>query len=464
MRSIFSEQDTEAFYDREDAKYRSFWDEEGSLHWGYLPPSHDGPASLVFKQGCERWNTMMLEASGINASSRVLDLGCGNGNTAIWLAQKTGCEVVGVDLSGVRVQNARDKVTALGGDLNVSFVKGSVLDLPLEDNTFTHAWSQATFYHVPQRVGALREAYRVLQDKGVLVFDDLVSPTRDVNFNALKFVYERLLFQPEMSHADYLAALRQHGFFVRQQLDLSQHLNGNYDLLSHMAADSYPELSDAYRHMCEAIHEGQVGWSFFRAVKIADCLSWVYEGDATTPLHEKYDTWAQRYDSDLATSYRDCPAQAAALLDQFAPHDASILDAGCGTGLVAEALTALGHTDLTGMDQSAEMLAAAARKGLYQQLEQHDLHDAALPYPAGTFDAVTAIGVFTFNHVRPAALGKLVAMLKPGGLLIVSARADYMAQTPGFAHELETQPLTLLARQDLLIFEQEQICIFALRK
>ena len=34
MTSRFSEQETEAFYDAEDALYRSFWDSDGSLHWG----------------------------------------------------------------------------------------------------------------------------------------------------------------------------------------------------------------------------------------------------------------------------------------------------------------------------------------------------------------------------------------------------------------------------------------------
>ena len=36
MQSKFTEQDTENFYDAEDVLYRSFWDEEGSLHWGYF--------------------------------------------------------------------------------------------------------------------------------------------------------------------------------------------------------------------------------------------------------------------------------------------------------------------------------------------------------------------------------------------------------------------------------------------
>ena len=34
MSSRFTEQETETYYDSEDAIYRSFWDEDGSVHWG----------------------------------------------------------------------------------------------------------------------------------------------------------------------------------------------------------------------------------------------------------------------------------------------------------------------------------------------------------------------------------------------------------------------------------------------
>ncbi len=32
----FTEADTEAYYDHEDSLYQSFWDSEGSVHWGYF--------------------------------------------------------------------------------------------------------------------------------------------------------------------------------------------------------------------------------------------------------------------------------------------------------------------------------------------------------------------------------------------------------------------------------------------
>ena len=39
MSSRFTEQETESYYDSEDAIYRSFWDEDGSVHWGVFDES-----------------------------------------------------------------------------------------------------------------------------------------------------------------------------------------------------------------------------------------------------------------------------------------------------------------------------------------------------------------------------------------------------------------------------------------
>lgn len=77
----FSEADTEAFYDIEDSLYRSFWDSEGSLYWGYFENLTEAkPKNFI--TACKRWNEYMLSQSGIKKDSRVLDLVCGNGNTA----------------------------------------------------------------------------------------------------------------------------------------------------------------------------------------------------------------------------------------------------------------------------------------------------------------------------------------------------------------------------------------------
>ena len=58
----------------------------------------------------------------------------------------------------------------------VAFEKASATDLPFEDESFTHLWSQAVIYHVPDKMAVLAEAYRVLEKGGTMVFDDLTKP------------------------------------------------------------------------------------------------------------------------------------------------------------------------------------------------------------------------------------------------------------------------------------------------
>ena len=278
--SRFSERETEAYYDAEDALYRSFWDAEGSLHWGVFDiPAEPGSGSNVrdgFLDACYRLNAIMLEDSGIDGSARVLDLGCGNGNTAVWLCRTTGARVTGIDLSGVRIENA---IEALGDTPELAprleFHKASATELPFADGAFSHIWSQATIYHIPDKAKTLQEAYRVLQPGGVMVFDDLTKPRPDISDEARTFVYDRLLFDTDFNFYSYMDALGETGFTVLEARDLSSHLARSYSCLSQMAAtgddperkERFAALSDAYLKMVKAVHDEELGWAQYRCVK-----------------------------------------------------------------------------------------------------------------------------------------------------------------------------------------------------
>ena len=279
-RSRFSESETEAYYDAEDALYRSFWDAEGSLHWGVFEadPQSGGDSAIrdSFLSACTRLNEIMLGDSGIDGDSRVLDLGCGNGNTSLWLSRATGASVTGIDLSGVRIDNANESLAGtpeLAG--KVAFHKASATDLPFADGTFTHVWSQATIYHVPDKTTTLSEAYRVLQPGGFMVFDDLIKPKPDISREARTFVYDRLLFDTDFSFYSYMDALRATGFRVLEARDLSEHLAHSYVCLSAMAAmgddpdrrERFAALSGAYQKMVNAVRNDELGWAQYRCVK-----------------------------------------------------------------------------------------------------------------------------------------------------------------------------------------------------
>jgi len=272
MRIRYTEQDTEAFYDAEDALYRSFWDSQGSLHWGWFDQETGQKTGEDFLDACANLNRVMARKAGIGSSSRVLDLGCGNGNTAAWLSRSTGCRVTGIDLSGVRVENARSAARELPPEIGalLEFRKASATSLPFDDHSFTHVWSQATIYHVPEKLQALAQAYRTLEPDGLFVFDDLIKPRPDISAAAHQYVYQRLLFDTPFSFASYQDALKGVGFQVLEAHDLSQHLKQSYQCLGRMAldrsegeADRFQQLSFAYQQMVKAIEQRELGWAMY---------------------------------------------------------------------------------------------------------------------------------------------------------------------------------------------------------
>ena len=269
MSSRFTEQETESYYDAEDEIYRTVWDEDGSVHWGYF----DETTGTDFLKGCANLDRIMVEKGGIDADSRVLDLGCGNGTTAIWLASHTGCHATGIDLSGVRIDNAKiareRQETGLRDRL--AFEKASATELPYDEGTFSRVWSQAVIYHVPDKRSVIREVYRVLEKGGIFVFDDLIKPKQEVSPEAQRFVYDRLLYDTEFSFESYQDALKAQGFELLEAIDISSHLRQSYLCLADRTpkgdtgehAEHYEWLTEAYLETAKAVEKDELGWGLY---------------------------------------------------------------------------------------------------------------------------------------------------------------------------------------------------------
>lgn len=93
------------------------------------------------------------------------------------------------------------------------------------------------------------------------------------------------------------------------------------------------------------------------------------------------------------------------------PAPARILEAGCGRGALAAALTGLGY-DVTGVDRNAEMAAAARQRGV------HSIHADVLDV-SGEYDVV----LFTrsLHHVEDldVIVAHAAALLVPGGQILI---------------------------------------------
>lgn len=145
-----------------------------------------------------------------------------------------------------------------------------------------------------------------------------------------------------------------------------------------------------------------------------------------------YDGVAATYDADnLAMGFR-LPLLGAAFVARHVPAGGEpVLDAGCGTGLLGEALAPLGYGNVHGVDLSPGMLREAQARGVYTSLAACDL-GKPLPFEDRAFSAVACFGSFGPGHAPPEALLELSRVLWYFCPLIFNVREDtYEAQ--GFA-------------------------------
>lgn len=143
-----------------------------------------------------------------------------------------------------------------------------------------------------------------------------------------------------------------------------------------------------------------------------------------------YREWASSYDRDVAGLNYQGPAVGAKALCDRLPNSSSpvVLDAGCGTGLVGQALLeAKPDARVTGWDISPDMMDYCLARG-FAACEQVDLNQP-VECKANSFDGVVCMGTFIEGHVTPSpALPELCRVTKPGGYIVFSVRKSYFGK------------------------------------
>jgi predicted TPR repeat methyltransferase len=166
---------------------------------------------------------------------------------------------------------------------------------------------------------------------------------------------------------------------------------------------------------------------------------------ATTPramVTALFDQYAPTFDEHLTheVNYQGPQLLRAAVLGDGAARGLDVLDLGCGTGLCGLAFRDLAGT-LAGVDLSANMLARARERGVYDHLIHGDLVEA-LRASRGAFDLILAADVFIYVGDLGPVFPAVADALRPGGrfAFVVEADdgADYVLRpTRRYAHPPE---------------------------
>ncbi len=159
-----------------------------------------------------------LEDAGLAPDVEILDLGTGTAQIPIELCrQSPTLRVLAIDLSVEMLRLAKQNVARAGLADRIRLQLVDAKRLPFADGQFAAVASNSIVHHIPEPLGTLREAVRVLRRPGGLVFiRDLARPLDDARVRQIVDMYaadandhQRQLFEDSLRAALSVADIRE---------------------------------------------------------------------------------------------------------------------------------------------------------------------------------------------------------------------------------------------------------------
>ena len=146
--------------------------ESSGKELGSLKPEDLAPIDEFHTRGRDS-TTEIADLAQLQPHHRVLDVGCGLGGSARYIAEKYGCSVTGIDLTKQYIDVANKLTELVKMSDKVLFKHASALEIPFEADQFDVVWTEHTQMNIADKKGFYSEMSRVLKPEGRLVFHDV---------------------------------------------------------------------------------------------------------------------------------------------------------------------------------------------------------------------------------------------------------------------------------------------------
>lgn len=167
------------FYDESSLLWERTWGEH--MHHGHYGES--GRHRKDRRQAQIDLIEALLQWAQIDSAETILDVGCGIGGSTLYLAEKYQAKAVGITLSPVQANRAKERAeeegvarqgwdsfaSVLDAPCAVDFQVIDALSTPFPDDSFDFIWSMESGEHMPDKHGFLAECYRQLKPGGRFV-------------------------------------------------------------------------------------------------------------------------------------------------------------------------------------------------------------------------------------------------------------------------------------------------------
>ena len=264
--------ETKRYYDgAADQIYKDVWGE--NIHLGRFEEP-----GMTLQQAMQRSNERMLEKSGLKKGDSVIEVGCGYGALARYIARERGAKVLATNISEREIEYGKELTEKAGLTDKVELALADFHKLSYDDESFDSYWSQEAFLHAVDKSQVLAEAARVLKPGGQLVFTD-ITVSSDTPDEIRQRIYSRVN-APDMWDADeYRSTLLGLDFTIVAEEDWSENVAKTYaavleglearrkEFEERIGVDLVDRTAEALQFWVDQANAGLIGWVYFVAEK-----------------------------------------------------------------------------------------------------------------------------------------------------------------------------------------------------
>jgi len=212
---------------------------KGSKHFGFYP---DDNKNITEQAAQILMQELIAQKLKLTKNKKVLDAGCGQGVTSLYLAQKYHCKITGISIIPFEIKIARANANSQK-KLNYKLMDYNNLEFP--DNHFDCIYTTESAVHSYDIEKTLKEFFRVLKPGGKLVMSEYTL-AQDKKFSKkeleiLNFVikYSAMAGLKNFRHNSFPRVLKNAGFGNIAEENITKNIKPSFERLRKIAKKPY---------------------------------------------------------------------------------------------------------------------------------------------------------------------------------------------------------------------------------
>ncbi len=177
------------YYDHTRLEYRLLWfrKNNNSVHFGFYDNNVKSHGDALINL-----NRVMAKNAEVKDGDTLLDAGCGQGGSSIWLAENFNVKVEGITLVPHQVIKANKLLQKKQLNTRVNFSEQDYCNTNFADESFSVIWACESMCHAQNKADFYKEAYRLLKPGGRLVCADYIRTDRPLKESGEKLLHSWL--------------------------------------------------------------------------------------------------------------------------------------------------------------------------------------------------------------------------------------------------------------------------------